>query len=67
MGLWLATSFAGNFIAGWIGSLWTAMDKAAFFLMVAAVAGIAGVAIWAFGRPLGSILGVEFPKNERYL
>ncbi len=27
MGLWLATSFIGNFIAGWLGSFWSSMDK----------------------------------------
>ncbi|MFZ0116642.1 MAG: peptide MFS transporter, partial [Xanthobacteraceae bacterium] len=27
MGVWLATSFLGNFIAGWLGSFWTGMDK----------------------------------------
>ena len=27
MGLWLATSFTGNFIAGWLGSFWSGMDK----------------------------------------
>src|ERR1700704_4749161 len=34
MGLWLATSFTGNIIAGWLGSFWGAMDKASFFLML---------------------------------
>ena len=27
MGVWLATSFAGNFLAGWLGSFWSSMDK----------------------------------------
>ena len=27
MGVWLATSFVGNFIAGWLGSFWSSMDK----------------------------------------
>ena len=42
MGLWFVTSFAGNFIGGWLGSFWSAMDKASFFLMIAAVAAFAG-------------------------
>jgi POT family proton-dependent oligopeptide transporter len=45
MGVWLATSFAGNFIAGWLGSFWTIMDKRAFFLMLAAIAAAAAVVI----------------------
>ena len=43
MGLWLATSFTGNFIAGWLGSFWSGMDKSMFFLMIAGIATIAGV------------------------
>jgi POT family proton-dependent oligopeptide transporter len=56
MGVWLATSFTGGFLAGWLGSLWSAMDKARFFLMIAAIAGLAGAAIAAFNRPLRGIL-----------
>ena len=52
MGVWLATSFIGGFLAGWLGSLWSAMDKTQFFLMIAAIAAAAGVAIAAFNRPL---------------
>jgi POT family proton-dependent oligopeptide transporter len=52
MGLWLATSFAGNLIAGWLGSLWAGMDKTMFFLMIAGTAFIAGAVILAFDRPL---------------
>ena len=56
MGVWLATSFTGGFLAGWLGSLWSAMDKAQFFVMIAAIAGLAGIAIAAFNRPLRAIL-----------
>ena len=57
MGVWLATSFVGNFIGGWLGSFWTVMDKSAFFLMIAGVAAIAGLVILAFNRPLRGALG----------
>ena len=56
MGVWLATSFTGNFIAGWLGSLWSGMDKAHFFLMIAAISGVAGAVILAFNAPLRSML-----------
>jgi POT family proton-dependent oligopeptide transporter len=56
MGLWLATSFTGNFIAGWLGSFWSTMDKISFFLMLAGLAAFAGVVIFAFNRPLKAIL-----------
>jgi POT family proton-dependent oligopeptide transporter len=56
MGCWLATIFVGNFLAGYLGSLWSAMDKASFFLMIAAVATLAGVVMLAFVRPLKAML-----------
>jgi len=56
MGVWLGTSFVGNFIGGWLGSFWSSMDKMYFFLMIATVAALAGVVIAAFNRPLGKIL-----------
>jgi proton-dependent oligopeptide transporter, POT family len=56
MGFWLATSFVGNFLAGWLGSFWTSMDKGMFFLMIAGVAVIAGAVILSFDRPLRRII-----------
>jgi POT family proton-dependent oligopeptide transporter len=52
MGVWLATSFTGNFAAGYLGSFWSTMTKPNFFLMIAAIAIAAGAVIWAFDRPL---------------
>jgi POT family proton-dependent oligopeptide transporter len=56
MGVWLATSFYGGFLAGYLGSFWSGMAKPDFFLMIAIVAAIAGIAILAFNRPLRAIL-----------
>jgi proton-dependent oligopeptide transporter, POT family len=56
MGVWLGTSFVGNFIAGWLGSFWSTMDKMHFFLMIAGVAAFAGLVIFAFNRPLRGVL-----------
>ena len=56
MGVWLATSFTGNFIAGWLGSFWSSMDKMMFFLMIAGIAALAGAAILAFDRPFRPVL-----------
>jgi POT family proton-dependent oligopeptide transporter len=47
MGVWLATSFTGGFLAGYIGSFWSRMEKPEFFLMVAAIAALAGLMIVA--------------------
>jgi POT family proton-dependent oligopeptide transporter len=56
MGVWLATSFTGNFAAGYLGSFWSNMAKDSFFLMIAIIAGLAGLVILAFVRPLRPIL-----------
>jgi proton-dependent oligopeptide transporter, POT family len=52
MGVWLATSFTGGFLAGWLGSFWSRMAKPEFFLMIAAIAALAGVIILACRWPL---------------
>ena len=51
-GMRRATSFTGNFLSGWLGSFWSGMAKPDFFVMIAMVAAVAGLAIWAFNRPL---------------
>jgi POT family proton-dependent oligopeptide transporter len=56
MGVWLATSFLGNFIAGWLGSFWSGMAKRDFFFMIAAIAATAAAVIFACNRPLRSTL-----------
>jgi proton-dependent oligopeptide transporter, POT family len=56
MGVWLLTNFAGGIIAGYLGSLWSSMGKAQFFLMIAVIAGLAGLVILAFVRPLQPML-----------
>jgi POT family proton-dependent oligopeptide transporter len=56
MGVWLAASFLGNFLAGYLGSLWSGMGKGSFFLMITIISALAGLAIVAVGRPLKSIL-----------
>jgi proton-dependent oligopeptide transporter, POT family len=46
MGVWLATSFVGGFLAGWLGSFYSGMPKPDFFLMIAAIAALAAAAIF---------------------
>jgi proton-dependent oligopeptide transporter, POT family len=52
MGVWLATSFTGGFLAGWLGSFWSRMQPAQFFLMIAAISALAGLMIFACRWPL---------------
>ena len=56
MGVWLATSFIGGFLAGYLGTFWSSMSKPNFFLMLAIISAIAGVAVTLLNRPLRGIL-----------
>jgi POT family proton-dependent oligopeptide transporter len=56
MGVWLATSFIGNFVAGWLGSFYSSMDKVDFFLMLAGVSAVAGVVILGLSLVLSAAL-----------
>ncbi len=56
MGLWLATSFAGNFLAGYLGTFWSSMSQVEFFLMLAAISGVASASIAILSVPLRSVL-----------
>ncbi len=57
MGVYFIPNFlGGGFLQGWLGTFWDKMDKALFFAMIAAIAGVAGLMIWAFDRPLRPLL-----------
>jgi POT family proton-dependent oligopeptide transporter len=56
MGVWLATSFFGNLLAGALGSYWSTIDKPAFFLMIAGIAALAGAVIALLRRPFRGLL-----------
>jgi POT family proton-dependent oligopeptide transporter len=47
MGLWLAATFPGDTLGGWLGGYWSSMSKPHFFVMLAIVAAAAGVAVFA--------------------
>src|SRR5262245_57846956 len=56
MGVWLSTSFVGGFLAGYLGTFWSHMEKTNFFLMLAVISAAAGFAIMLLRRPLKSVL-----------
>ena len=47
MGVWFAATLPGDILAGFLGGYWSTMTKANFFLMIAAVAVLAGLAVSA--------------------
>jgi proton-dependent oligopeptide transporter, POT family len=57
MGVWLLSSFLGNYAAGYLGHYWEQMPKDLFFLMIAAIAFAAGVAILLIRKPLKKVVG----------
>ncbi len=56
MGVWLAASFVGGFLAGFIGSFWSAMAKPEFFLLCAGIAAVAALMIFACRWPLRGVV-----------
>ena len=56
MGVWLATSFTGGFLAGYLGSFWSRMAPAQFFVMIAVISALAGVIIFLCRWPLRGAL-----------
>jgi POT family proton-dependent oligopeptide transporter len=56
MGVWLATSFVGGFLAGYLGTFWSSMDKSNFFLMLALISLASGIAILFLRIPLRPVL-----------
>jgi POT family proton-dependent oligopeptide transporter len=57
MGMWLASSFFGNFLSGYIGTFYDDMTKTMFFLMLCAIGVTTGALMFAFNKPLKKALG----------
>ena len=56
MGLWLATSFTGGVLSGWMGTFWDERPKADFFLLMAALGGIAAALVSGVSRYLAPLV-----------
>jgi POT family proton-dependent oligopeptide transporter len=48
IGVWFLAKFAGSLLAGYLGTFWTEISHPTFFLVGAAAAGLAGLALLAF-------------------
>ena len=59
MGIWFVSSFFGNMLSGYIGSFYTTMSKDMFFALLMVLGIGAGVAIWAFNKPLKKAMGTH--------
>lgn len=57
MGVWFLSSFLGNYLSGLLGMFYTIVTKDQFFLMLAALGVLAGLAMAAINTPLQRMLG----------
>ena len=67
---WFFCSFTGNLLSGVIGATWERMSPEAFFLMMAAIAGVAGLLLFGIHRKHQSRLAlpdVAIPPVEKAL
>ena len=68
MGMWFLSSFFGNILSGYIGQLYTTLSSDLFFLILMGLGVAAGIAIWAFNKPLKSAMAPEpSPADVREL
>ncbi|MBI5572506.1 MAG: peptide MFS transporter [Desulfomonile tiedjei] len=65
MGIWFSAAFFGNYAAGFLGQYWEKMPKDVFFLMMAAVAAAAGLAILLIYKPLKKAMDAGLRNQGR--
>jgi POT family proton-dependent oligopeptide transporter len=56
MGVWFLANFIGNYMTGYLGTFWEKIPHQQFFLMMTSIAVIAGLILFALGRPLNKIV-----------
>ena len=49
---WFLAAFAGNFLAGAIGTFWSRLSPAGFFVLAACLAALSGALLMMFDRPV---------------
>ena len=52
---WFLAAFAGNLLAGLVGSTWSLMSPAAYFAMMGAVASASGLGLLLLIRPFRTV------------
>ncbi len=60
MGAWFLSSFFGNYAAGFLGYYWEIVPKDVFFIMIGAIALIAGLVILLVLKPLKRATSLEY-------
>lgn len=57
MGVWLMSSFFGNYLTGYLGTFYETMPKEQFFMMLFALGVGAGLVFFAVSKPLKKAIG----------
>ncbi len=57
MGVWYLSSFVGNYLTGYLGTFYETMPRQLFFVMLMAIAVLAGLLLFAMSKPLNRALG----------
>ena len=52
---WFLAVFSGSLLAGFVGTLWSRIDPAAYFSLLAALATLAAIGLWWLDRPIRSV------------
>ncbi|MEO6418886.1 MAG: hypothetical protein ABIP39_05735, partial [Polyangiaceae bacterium] len=59
MGIWFLSSFAGNYLSGYLGTFWEKMSKESFFIMMGSISLGTGVLMVLCYYPLKKAIGDE--------
>ncbi|MDB4995900.1 MAG: Di-/tripeptide transporter [Myxococcaceae bacterium] len=65
MGIWLLSSFFGNYLSGYLGTYWEKITHERFFIWMAGLSAITGVLMILFYIPLKRAIGDENEAVER--
>jgi POT family proton-dependent oligopeptide transporter len=65
MGVWFLANFIGNYMTGYLGTFYEKISHAQFFTLMTAIAVIAGLLLFALGRPLDKIVS-KHDKQEAH-
>jgi POT family proton-dependent oligopeptide transporter len=57
MGMWFLSNFIGNYLTGYLGTFYEKMSRDSFFLMLAVLGVVAGVAMFALRAPIRHAVG----------
>ena len=59
MGVWFLANFIGNYMTGYLGTFWEKISHQTFFVMMLGIGVVAGLVLFAIGRPLQRIVGAH--------